>query len=215
MSPANSSRVLTSNISPETVILLRAIQPFELQYLSRSTSRLNEAVAAAFAGGSRSPPGASEGLTASRALSNELDSARFDPLLVKSVAKNVAKSVEMFVGRTEALVCFPFRNTGSLRTLLMLCKGCDGSLRNELAWTTQLAVSAHECGADECVVLSLATFTSHYDNRLRRCVWHSRYSATISWQSSVTALCHRFTATVGNQARILEYLGSNASRELR
>lgn len=46
------------------------------------------------------------GLTAGRAMANELDSARFDPLLVKSVAKNVAKATDAYVARIDGLVCF-------------------------------------------------------------------------------------------------------------
>lgn len=38
---------------------------------------------------------------------NELDSARFDPLLVKSVAKNVAAALNMLVARSDSLVGYP------------------------------------------------------------------------------------------------------------
>lgn len=91
--------------SPETIILLRAVLPFEALFLSRSKNRLNEAVAAAFSGGSRSPPGGNEGLAAARAICNELDAARFDPLLVRSVARNAAKSVELFESRLSGMAC--------------------------------------------------------------------------------------------------------------
>lgn len=52
----------------------------------------------------RRPPGAAEGLQASRTLVNELDAARFDPLLVRSVARNVAKAIDMFEERVDNLV---------------------------------------------------------------------------------------------------------------
>ncbi|KAG8706104.1 hypothetical protein FRC12_007145 [Ceratobasidium sp. 428] len=87
--------------SPETVIVLRAVSSFEALYLSRSTARLNEVIATAVR---QQPPGAPEGLAISRTIVNELDSARFDPLLVKSVAKNVATAIDMLVGRAEGLV---------------------------------------------------------------------------------------------------------------
>lgn len=90
--------------SPETILVLRALANFESLYLSRSSNRLNEAVAQAFAGGARSPPGMNEGINIARAVTNELDSARFDPLLIKSVAKNAGSSLEMMLSRIESLV---------------------------------------------------------------------------------------------------------------
>lgn len=100
--------------SPETILVLRAIQPFETLYLTRSTNRLTEAVASAFSisssltssFSSRPPavPTANEGLTTARAIVNELDAARFDPLLAKAVAKGASRAVEAFIARAEALV---------------------------------------------------------------------------------------------------------------
>lgn len=100
--------------SPETVLILRSIQPFETLYLTRSTNRLNEAVTSSFSissslsasFSSRPPtvPTANEGLSASRAIVNELDAARFDPLLVKAIAKGASRAVELYVQKAEALV---------------------------------------------------------------------------------------------------------------
>lgn len=65
---------------------------------------MNEAVGSAFSGGVRSPPGSQDGLTTGRVLSNELDAARFDPLLVKNVAKSAVKAIDNFLDRAEGLV---------------------------------------------------------------------------------------------------------------
>jgi len=46
----------------------------------------------------------SEGVNVARTVANELDSARFDPLLVRAVAKNVGASLDMLLTRIEALV---------------------------------------------------------------------------------------------------------------
>ncbi|KAH7335890.1 Golgi transport complex subunit 5-domain-containing protein [Rhizoctonia solani] len=98
----HTDTIYTSNQqSPETVIVLRSVSAFEQLYLSRSTARMNETIATAVR---QSPPGAPEGLAISRTIVNELDSARFDPLLVKSVAKNVGTALELLVGRTDALI---------------------------------------------------------------------------------------------------------------
>jgi len=75
---------------------------------------MNENIASAFSGGARSPPGAQDGLTAARVLSNELDAARFDPLLVKNVAKNLGKAIDMFVDRAETTVSIIFLALTSL-----------------------------------------------------------------------------------------------------
>ncbi|KAG8858013.1 hypothetical protein FRB96_005504 [Tulasnella sp. 330] len=89
--------------SPETVLVLRAITNFEALYLSRSSNRLTEAVGTAVSGGVRAPPGMAEGAAVARTIANELDSARFDPLLVKAVAKSVANALEIFLARIDAL----------------------------------------------------------------------------------------------------------------
>jgi len=89
---------------PETVLVLRALSTFEALYLSRSTTRLNEAVSQAFSGGSRSPPGANDAVTIARAVINELDSARFDPLLILAVARNIGTALDSATTRAESLV---------------------------------------------------------------------------------------------------------------
>lgn len=91
--------------SPETILALRALSNFEALYLSRSSNRLNESVAQAFTSGARAPPGMNEGINIARTVANELDSARFDPLLIKAVAKNAGNSLEMMLSRADGLVC--------------------------------------------------------------------------------------------------------------
>ena len=97
--------VITNQIySPETILILRSISRLESLYLSRSTARLNEAIATSLAGGIRNPPGATEGMAIARVALNELDSARFDVLLVRSVARNVVSAVDVLLGRMNTLV---------------------------------------------------------------------------------------------------------------
>ncbi|KAJ7039234.1 Golgi transport complex subunit 5-domain-containing protein [Mycena alexandri] len=90
--------------SPETVLILRALSNFESLYVSRSSNKLNEVVAQAFSGGARTPPGMNDGINIARTVANELDSARFDPLLVRSVAKNVGTSLDMLLSRLDGLI---------------------------------------------------------------------------------------------------------------
>lgn len=93
-----------SHQSPETVVVLRALSTFEGIYLSRSLTRLNEAVSQAFSAGTRAPPSANDGIAIARLITNELDSARFDPLLLRAVAKNVATTLDNVVTKADALI---------------------------------------------------------------------------------------------------------------
>lgn len=108
---------------PETILLLRAVQPFESLYLTRATNRLNESISSAFSLASSSSsnplslpasftsssrgttiPTGNEGQTTARLIVNELDKVRFDPLLVKAVARSLVRGVDVFVTRCQGLV---------------------------------------------------------------------------------------------------------------
>ncbi|KAJ2913475.1 hypothetical protein MD484_g6945, partial [Candolleomyces efflorescens] len=93
-----------SQQSPETILVLRSLANLESQYLSRSGNKINEAITQAFSGGSRMPPNTTEASNVARVVANELDSAKFDPLLVKSVAKNVASCLENVVAKVDNLM---------------------------------------------------------------------------------------------------------------
>ncbi|KAF5326012.1 hypothetical protein D9611_000129 [Ephemerocybe angulata] len=90
--------------SPETILVLRSLAQLEIQYLSRSANKLNETITQAFSGGSRSPPSTTEASTLCRIAANEIDSAKFDPLLVKSVAKNVATCLDSVVNKADNMM---------------------------------------------------------------------------------------------------------------
>ncbi|KAI6046013.1 hypothetical protein EDC04DRAFT_2864916 [Pisolithus marmoratus] len=81
-----------------------ALSTFEGIYLSRSLTRLNEAVSQAFSAGTRAPPNANDGIAIARLITNELDSVRFDPLLLRAVAKNVATTLDNVVMKADALI---------------------------------------------------------------------------------------------------------------
>ncbi|GJJ06135.1 hypothetical protein Clacol_000324 [Clathrus columnatus] len=90
--------------SPETVLTLRSVSHFESFYMTRSLNRLNESVGQAMSGGLRAPPSGAEGLAIARTVTNELDSAKFDPLLVRSVAKNVVVTLDGFINRIDTMI---------------------------------------------------------------------------------------------------------------
>lgn len=112
--------------------------PFESLYLTRSSTRLTEAVASAFSissslsasFSSRPPsvPTANEGLGIGRAIVNELDAARFDPLLAKSVARGASRAVETYVQKSGGLVSVwrPSRSI-TILALTFVCRyvACD------------------------------------------------------------------------------------------
>ena len=58
----------------------------------------------AFSNGSRIAPGATEGTNAARTVANELDAARFDPVLVKAVARSTATCLDSILSRVDGMV---------------------------------------------------------------------------------------------------------------
>ncbi|KAK8865981.1 hypothetical protein IAR55_001131 [Kwoniella newhampshirensis] len=100
--------------SPEAVLVLRSVSVFETLYLSRSTSRMSEAVSNAlqlYLSARGNPPGPSEGISIARTMTNELDSARFDPLLVRTVARNASKVLDGFVNKIDGMLVKDFTAT--------------------------------------------------------------------------------------------------------
>ncbi|KAH9166239.1 Golgi transport complex subunit 5-domain-containing protein [Lactarius sanguifluus] len=90
--------------SAETVLVLRALSTFEALYLSRVSNKMNEAVGQAFQGGARAPPSSPEGTNVMRTIANELDTAKFDPLLVQSVTRSAKSSLDMLLARADGMV---------------------------------------------------------------------------------------------------------------
>lgn len=83
---------------------------------------MNEAIGTAFSGGSRAPPTQQEGLTCARVIGNELDAARFDPLLVKSVAKSVVKAIDNFTDRIDNMVRCLLHQSAALADMFTLLR---------------------------------------------------------------------------------------------
>lgn len=67
-------------------------------------------------GAGKSLPSEKDGQSIARIMSNELDTAKFDPLLVKATAKGMVKCLEMLQSRVDNLVgCSIFKgNTYSI-----------------------------------------------------------------------------------------------------
>jgi hypothetical protein len=77
--------------SPETVVTLRAVMALENVYLNRAAAKMADAGAA--------PAARADKLTS--LIVNELDAARFDPLLVRSVARKAKEAVDNYLKRIE------------------------------------------------------------------------------------------------------------------
>ncbi|RHZ85683.1 hypothetical protein Glove_63g29 [Diversispora epigaea] len=88
--------------SQETLIMLHSILSFETGYLERSIIRLFDPINVAFpASIHRTPPSKSDVANIVRAISIELDAARIDPHLLRSIAKNVVKALNLFGVKSE------------------------------------------------------------------------------------------------------------------
>ncbi|KAA1471874.1 hypothetical protein DENSPDRAFT_800169 [Dentipellis sp. KUC8613] len=127
--------------SPDTVLILRALSSFEALYLSRTSNRFNESIGQAFQGGTRTPPSSTDAVNVTRTIANELDAAKFDPLLVRAVANHAKASLEMLMTRLDGLVA---RDRGTL------------SLQGPVASNQQVLNAA------------LATFLYQCETRLRK-----------------------------------------------
>lgn len=103
--------------SPETVLLLRSVAKYEGTYLSRASSRMSENINGVFSNWPRQAPSESDGFHLARIMSNELDSARFDPLLIKSVANAVSKSLDEVVARVDRGIIKDFSATSLIGPL--------------------------------------------------------------------------------------------------
>lgn len=119
---------------------------------------MNEAVGSAYSGGVRSPPSSQDGLTTARVLSNELDAARFDPLLVKNVAKSAVKAIENFVSRADGMVSWhsAFIDLCELIWLLIM-EDRNGLYGVVTFWSTADDCSAAECRAGDGTISLLGT----------------------------------------------------------
>ncbi|ORX36009.1 Golgi transport complex subunit 5-domain-containing protein [Kockovaella imperatae] len=103
----------TEHQSTEAVLVLRSVAVFETLYLTRSTTRMNDIVNAAttFLSGRGVPPGPAEGVSIARVVTNELDSARFDPLLARTVARNAVKVLDTLLRKLEGAMVRDFTAT--------------------------------------------------------------------------------------------------------
>ena len=96
--------LINSHFSPETVLCLRAISKFETLYLSRASTRMTDSINSAFGGGYKQPPASREGDSVARVMLNEMDAARFDPLLGRSMARLLGKAIDAITGKVDGLV---------------------------------------------------------------------------------------------------------------
>ncbi|XP_023278745.1 conserved oligomeric Golgi complex subunit 5 [Seriola lalandi dorsalis] len=89
--------------SPEKA-LKDSLQPYEAAYLSKSLSRLFDPINLVFPIGGRNPPSSDELDSIIKTISSELNVASVDPDLSLAVAKNAAKTVQLFCVKSEQLL---------------------------------------------------------------------------------------------------------------
>uniref|UniRef100_H2YD78 Conserved oligomeric Golgi complex subunit 5 n=1 Tax=Ciona savignyi TaxID=51511 RepID=H2YD78_CIOSA len=77
---------------------------FERAYLQRSLSRLFDPINLVFPTGGRTPPSDDEIESIIKTIQSELNVASVDPALGSSVAKNVAKTIQLFAVKSEQLI---------------------------------------------------------------------------------------------------------------
>ncbi|XP_016519047.1 conserved oligomeric Golgi complex subunit 5 [Poecilia formosa] len=82
-----------------------SLQPYEAAYLSKSLSRLFDPINLVFPIGGRNPPSNDELESIIKTISSELNVASVDPNLSLAVAKNAAKTIQLFCVKSEQLLC--------------------------------------------------------------------------------------------------------------
>uniref|UniRef100_A0AAY5F3J5 Conserved oligomeric Golgi complex subunit 5 n=1 Tax=Electrophorus electricus TaxID=8005 RepID=A0AAY5F3J5_ELEEL len=83
--------------------LKSSLQPYEAAYLSKSLSRLFDPINLVFPQGGQSPPSTDEMESIIKTIGSELSVGLVDPGLTVAVAKNVAKTVQLFCVKSEQL----------------------------------------------------------------------------------------------------------------
>uniref|UniRef100_A0A4W5PF64 Conserved oligomeric Golgi complex subunit 5 n=1 Tax=Hucho hucho TaxID=62062 RepID=A0A4W5PF64_9TELE len=81
-----------------------SLQPYEAAYLSKSLSRLFDPINLVFPMGGRNPPSHDELDSIIKTITSELNVASVDPSLTLAVAKNAAKTVQLFCVKSEQLL---------------------------------------------------------------------------------------------------------------
>ncbi|KAM9309847.1 LOW QUALITY PROTEIN: conserved oligomeric Golgi complex subunit 5 [Pholidichthys leucotaenia] len=82
-----------------------SLQTYEAAYLSKSLSRLFDPINLVFPMGGRNPPSNDELDSIIKTISSELNVASVDANLSLAVAKNAAKTVQLFCVKSEQLLC--------------------------------------------------------------------------------------------------------------
>ncbi|NWH64373.1 COG5 protein, partial [Geococcyx californianus] len=81
-----------------------SLQQYEAAYLSKSLSRLFDPINLVFPPGGRNPPSSDELDSIIKTIASELNVAAVDPDLSLAVAKNVAKTIQLYSVKSEQLV---------------------------------------------------------------------------------------------------------------
>ncbi|XP_077450408.1 conserved oligomeric Golgi complex subunit 5 [Stigmatopora argus] len=93
-----------ADYNPEK-LLKDSLHPYEAAYLSKSLSRLFDPINLVFPMGGRNPPSSDELDSIIKTISSELNVASMDSDLSLAVAKNAAKTVQLFCVKSEQLLC--------------------------------------------------------------------------------------------------------------
>ncbi|KAM7130595.1 conserved oligomeric Golgi complex subunit 5 isoform 2-T2 [Ciconia maguari] len=93
----------TQDYDPEKA-LKDSLQQYEAAYLSKSLSRLFDPINLVFPPGGRNPPSSDELDSIIKSIASELNVAAVDPDLSLAVAKNVAKTIQLYGVKSEQLL---------------------------------------------------------------------------------------------------------------
>ncbi|XP_010288193.1 PREDICTED: conserved oligomeric Golgi complex subunit 5-like, partial [Phaethon lepturus] len=105
-----------------------SLQQYEAAYLSKSLSRLFDPINLVFPPGGRNPPSSDELDSIIKTIASELNVAAVDPDLSLAVAKNVAKTVQLYGVKSEQLLqTLSVSDMGRNVTSIVVSQRCLGT----------------------------------------------------------------------------------------
>lgn len=116
--------------STEAILLLRSVSSIESLYITRSSNKINDAVGQSLSSNGKIAPGTAEGTNIARIVVNEIDAARFDPLLERALAKNAATCLENILSKLDGMVCVLLTVCWEkVKTTVLSCRSREIGLR--------------------------------------------------------------------------------------
>lgn len=144
--------------SPEAILILRSVARYENTYLARASTRMADA----------QRTGVWDANQVQRAMASEVDSARFDPLLLRGVTRTVAKALDDATARVEGALIKDFSATSLVGPLANSSQQTNAQLVSFLWHVSDLPLEGELVQAIERARATCARVIDSLDTAIRR-----------------------------------------------